>query len=299
MNRSAPAFAGKPISAVLLGSSLALIAAVLYGGNVPAARAASLAGMRGADLIFYRGLLLIVLILLLAPLFRLRLKLAAPERKPMLLLALGAAFTAVFYLTAIDTLPVPTAVVIFYTFPLIVMLATPFVEGRRLSLRLIALFLVAFLGLVIALGPALGTLHGRGVVYALLAALTNTGLFFVVRRAAGCPLRSMFYTQITALPIAFALVLVQHGALAPAATFWLAPWAILATILGYAVGFFFQMQAAQRLQPARMGLLFLAEPATSILVAAVFLGEILAPLQMLGVGLMLAVLAAEFLLDRD
>lgn len=284
---------------VLLGSAFALIAATLYGGNVPAARVASLAGMRGADLIFYRGLLLIALIVPLARLLGTRLTLEPGERKPMALLALGASLTAILYLTSIDTLPVPSAVVIFYTFPLMVMLATPFVERRPLSPRLIALFLVAFVGLVMALGPALGALNARGVAFAIAAALTNTVLYFVVGRASKSPLRSMLYTQIMALPIALGVALVQHGALAPLSTFWLAPWAILAMIAGYAIGFLFQMLAAQRLAPARMGLLFLAEPATSILVAAIFLGEILSPLQMLGVGLMLAVLAAEFTLDRD
>lgn len=283
----------------MLGSVFALTAAVLYGGNVPAARAASLAGMRGADLIFYRGILLIALIVVIAAFTGMRLRLQAHERKPMLMLALGAALTAILYLTSIDTLPVPSAVVIFYTFPLMVMLATPFVERRPLSPKLIVLFLIAFSGLVMALGPALGALNLRGVIFALGAAVTNTVLYFVVGRASESPLRSMLYTQIVALPIALGVALAQHGTLAPLSTFWLAPWAIIAMISGYAIGFFFQMLAAQRLAPARMGLLFLAEPATSILVAALFLGEILSPLQMLGVGLMLAVLAAEFIVDRD
>ncbi|MCA0405710.1 MAG: DMT family transporter [Proteobacteria bacterium] len=284
---------------VLLGSLFALIAATLYGGNVPAARVASLVGMRGADLIFYRGILLILILLAVAAFTGTRVRLEPGERKPMLLLALGAALTAILYLTSIDTLPVPSAVVIFYTFPLMVMLATPFVERRPLSARLIVLFLIAFAGLVMALGPALGALNARGVAFAIAAALTNTMLYFVVGRASKSPLRSMLYTQVVALPIALGVALAQHGTLAPLSTFWLAPWAILAMISGYAIGFIFQMLAAQRLAPARMGLLFLAEPATSILVAAIFLGEILSPLQMLGVGLMLAVLAAEFILDRD
>lgn len=295
---TSPVFRGQA-RLVLLGSLFALTAAVLYGGNVPAARAASLVGMRGADLIFYRAILLIALIVPFAALSGLRLKLAPHERKPMVLLALGAALTAILYLTSIDTLPVPSAVVIFYTFPLMVMLATPFVERRPLSPKLIVLFLIAFGGLIMALGPAMGALNARGVAFAIAAALTNTALYFVVGRASESPLRSMLYTQIVALPIALGVALAQHGQLAPLSTFWLAPWAILAMISGYAIGFFFQMLAAQRLAPARMGLLFLAEPATSILVAALFLDEILSPLQVLGVGLMLAVLAAEFTLDRD
>jgi drug/metabolite transporter (DMT)-like permease len=284
---------------VLIGSGFALLAAVLYGGNVPAARLASLAGMKGADLIFYRAILLAALVLPLAWLTGTRLRLLPGERKPMFLLALGASLTALLYLTSIDHLPVPTAVVIFYTFPLMVMLATPFVERKPLSGRMIGLFLIAFAGLIMAIGPSLGAISALGAAFAIGAALTNTMLYFVAGRAATSPLRSMFYTQCLVMPLALAFVVAQHGAPVPLATFWLAPWAVSAMILGYAFGFIAQMKAAQCISPARLGLLFLAEPATSILVAWLALGETLSLLQTLGVALMLGVLAAEFTLDRD
>lgn len=284
---------------LLIGSLFAVLAAMLYGANVPAARMASLAGAKGADIIFYRAILLIGLVFLAAKLSGTRLVLLPEERKPMLIVAIGASLTALFYLTAIDHLPVPMAVVILYTFPLMVMLATPFVERRPLSLKLVVLFLIAFAGLVMAIGPSLSQLNPMGAAFAFIAALTNTVLYFNVGRASASPLRTMLYTQYAAMPLALVFVFGQHGALAPLSTFWAAPLAIAAVILGYAVGFIAQMKAAQSISPARMGLLFLAEPATSILIAALFLGEVLSPFQLLGVAMILSVLAAEILIDRD
>jgi drug/metabolite transporter (DMT)-like permease len=284
---------------LLIGSLFAVLAAMLYGGNVPAARAASLAGAKGADIIFYRAILLAVLAMIIARLMGVRLVLLPEERRPMLVVAVGASLTALFYLTSIDHLPVPMAVVILYTFPLMVMLATPFVERRPLSLKLVVLFLIAFAGLVMAIGPSLSQINPLGAVFAFLAALTNTVLYFNARRASAAPLRTMFYTQCAAMPLGLVFVVAQHGALAPLSTFWAAPWAIIAVIAGYAFGFIAQMSAAQTISPARMGLLFLAEPATSILIAALVLGEVLSLHQMLGVAMMLSVLAGEILFDRD
>lgn len=284
---------------VLIGSGFALLAAMLYGGNVPAARIASLAGFRGADVIFYRALLLAALVVPVARLTGTRLTLLPGERKPMLLLALGASLTALFYLTAVDHLPVPLAVVILYTFPLMVMIATPFVERRPLGAKPIVLFLVAFAGLIMAIGPSWETLRPLGALLAFLAALCNTVLYFVVGRASQAPLRSMFYTQCAAAPLALVFVFAGHGALVPLGTLAAAPFAVGAVVLGYAFGFIAQMKAAQSIAPARMSLLFLAEPVTSILIAYVFLGETLTLVQMLGVATILSVLAAEVLIDRD
>jgi drug/metabolite transporter (DMT)-like permease len=284
---------------LLIGSLFAVLAAMLYGANVPAARAASLAGAKGADIIFYRAILLAALAFVVARLTGTRLSLLPQERKPMLIVAMGASLTALFYLTAIDHLSVPMAVVILYTFPLMVMLATPFIERRPLSLKLVVLFLIAFTGLVLAIGPSLSQLNPLGAAFAFIAALTNTVLYFNVGRASAAPLRTMLYTQCAAAPLALIFVFGQHGALAPLSIFWAAPLAISAVILGYAFGFIAQMTAAQTISPARMSLLFLAEPVTSILIAALALGEVISLVQMLGVAIILSVLAAEIALDRD
>lgn len=283
---------------LLIGSLLALASAVFYGANVPAARVAALAGMQGPDLIFYRAILLVGFSFLLARAAGIPLRIPVEGRKPLLLLALGATLTALLYLTSLGTLAVPQAVVLFYTFPIMIMIATPLIERRRVSPKTAALILLAFLGLVLAIGPGFGGLHAGGAALAVAAALTNTALFFVLGRNSAAALPTMFYTQALAVPLALVFAFAHHGLPVSPAVFWAAPWAIAAVIAGYAIGFVLQMEAGQRLAPARMGLLYLAEPVTSILVAAIWPGEILSPLQMLGVALILTVLAAEFALDR-
>ncbi len=282
--------------ALVSGTVFALIGAALYGANIPAARMASQAGMPGAELIFYRAILLVPILAGIALVLRQSLALAPSERGNILRLAVSAGLTATFYLSALDHLAVPLTVVIFYIFPLFVMLIANRLEGRQLSRRQVAIFAVAFLGLAVAVGPSFDQLSLRGVAYALIAACACAMLFVVAGRVQGSAIRTMFWTQVGQGPIALAFVLLNGGPV-PLEVFAKAPVAIGIAMGAYAIAFVFQLLASQRISPSRTGLLFLFEPVTAIAIAGLFLGETLQPLQIFGVALILCALAAEIWLD--
>ena len=283
--------------ALWVGTSLAIGGAALYGANIPAARVASQAGLPGADLIAWRA---VIFVPLLAALLGLRgepLGLSPAERGPVLRLALAASLTAIFYLSAIDHLPVPMAVTVFYTFPLYVMLLMPRLEGRRLPPMKLAIFALAFLGLTLAVGPSIGGLSAKGLVFAFLAALCSAAMFVLAGRVSVSPFRSMFWSQLLMGPLAFLFAFAQGG-LKGFAAFSIAPIAIALAMGAYAIAYGMQLAAAQRISPARAGLLFLFEPVMAVGVAWLMLGETLGPVQMAGLVLILLALAAEIGLDR-
>lgn len=282
--------------ALVTGTVFALIGAGLYGANIPAARASSQAGMPGAELIFYRALILIPVLGAVALAMRQSLRLAASERGTIIRLAISAGLTATFYLSALDHLTVPLTVVIFYTFPLLVMVISNRIEGRRLERRQIGIFAIAFVGLMLAVGPSFDQLNPRGVAYALIAACACAAMFILAGRVEGPPVRTMFWTQVGQGPIALTFSLLNGGPV-PLSTFLNAPVAISIAMGAYAIAFIFQLLASQRISASRAGLLFLFEPVTAMVIAGFFLGETLAPIQILGVALILSALAAEVLLD--
>jgi drug/metabolite transporter (DMT)-like permease len=106
----------------------------------------------------------------------------------------------------------------------------------------------------------------------------------------------MVWTQVVVAPVAFGFALLNGSVVSPG-VFALAPIAILLAMGGYAIGYFLQLMAAQRLSASRASLLFLFEPVVSILTAGLFLGESLSPLQMGGIVLILIALAVEILLS--
>ncbi len=265
----------------------------MYGLNVPAARAASQAGIFGADLIFYRALILLLLLGVLMPVFGQSLKIEREARKPMLIVAVSAAFTALFYLSALDYNPVPITVVLFFTFPFLVMLLSNGLERRPLSGFQVAVFSMAFMGLILAVGPSLEALDGVGMALALAAACGAAILFLFAGKINGAPLRTLFYTQLVLAPISAAFAFFSMGALLPPAILLEAPGTVALVMLGYLFGFLLQLAAVKRISPTRTSLLFLAEPLTAILVAGLVLGESLNPLQLLGVAVIFAALVAE------
>lgn len=277
------------------GTLLALLSAGLYGANIPAARVASQAGMRGADLIAYRAMILVPLLFLIARIAGVSLRLSPAQLWPSLRLGLAASLTATFYLSALDHLAVPMAVVIFYTFPLFVMLLSNRIARRRLSLTQIGVFIIAFCGLVLAVGPSLSGLAPLGVLFALFGALACAALFLVAGDVENAPLRSFFWTQVIAAPVALGFATL-NGGLVPLSTFAKAPIAIAIAMGAYAVAFVLQLMASARISPGRTSLLFLFEPVMAILVAGLVLNEQISWLQIAGVGLILAGLAAEILL---
>jgi drug/metabolite transporter (DMT)-like permease len=280
---------------LLIGTIMALLSAALYGANVPAARMASQAGLPGADLIAWRALLFLPALACLAMLAGQRLRLLPGEAAPTFRLALTASLTATFYLSSVDHLPVPMAVVLFYMFPLFVIVLASRIEGRRISPVQMGVFAVAFAGLLIAVGPSLAGLSPYGMLLALGAAIASAFMFIYAGRVPDAPLRNAFWTQAVMGPVAFLFAWMQGGPTHPA-IFWAAPIAIAVAMGAYAIAYLFQLMAAQRISADRAGLLFLFEPVTAIAAAGLVLRETLSPLQIAGVMLILTALAAEILL---
>lgn len=286
--------------ALRVGTGLALLSAALYGANVPAARIVSQAGMPGADLIAWRAVWFLPLLALLAFLARERLRLLPGESGPTLRLAVSASLTAIFYLSSVDHLPVPMAVVLFYMFPLFVILLASRIEGRRISQVQMGVFAVAFAGLVIAVGPSLAGLSLKGVALALGAAVSSAFMFVFAGRVGNAPLRNAFWSQTVMGPLAFLFAWVQGGPVNPAHAVEATLLPLVLAMGTYALAYVLQLVAAQKISADRAGLLFLFEPVTAIALAGLVLGEVLSLVQMAGVALILVALAAEIRLGaRD
>lgn len=208
----------------------------------------------------------------------------------------GSLGTAIGYMSAIDYIPVSLAVLIFYTFPMLVALAEGILERRAPSYRLLLALLVGFLGLAFALGPDFSALDWRGVAFGLLAAFSSLPLFLCARRLVLRYDAVIVAAQINLVSLVLTLLLAIFGqglAFPGSASGWLY---LLGACGFFASAFMLQLYAVRNASAGSAAMVFNAEPLLTILIAWFFLGQVLGWLQWLGVGLVF--LALSLLVDR-
>jgi len=280
------------------GMLFALVSATFYGLNIVYARLASFAGASGSAIVVYRVFLMLVLVGIAAIVMRRSLAMAREERGIMLLLGVATALVGVCYLSSVAFIPVTVAAVVFYTFPIFIVLASPFVEGTRLTPSLLGVVALAITGVVMVVGPALGDLDWRGLALALAASVATATQFFAAARCRRTGVvAKVFWIHVLVLPTA-ALIGLVTGQLAPPSTLALAPFAVGMTIGGYVLGFMLQFLALGRITAVAAGIIYCTEPVVAAVSSAVLLGETLSPPQMMGGALVLSAIVANVLLEQ-
>lgn len=277
---------------------LALASAGAYGTNIVSAQIAGQAGLNGPLLVFYRVFIMLALVGAAVAIWRTSLAVPRAERRALLLFGVTSALVGSAYLSSVAFLPVTVAAVVFFIYPVLIVLAEPFVTRMPFRPERLAAACAAFIGVAMVVGPDMHGLDPRGLVLALIASLTAATQFFAGAALSRTGLSArLFWSHLLILPVT-ALILTITGGFLPPGAFALAPIAAAVTIGGYLLGFLFQVIALTRISPGAAGLAFCAEPVCAVLIAAVVLGERLAPLQYAGCALVVATLVINVTLEQ-
>jgi drug/metabolite transporter (DMT)-like permease len=280
------------------GLLLALGAAASYGFNITFARVAAFEGVNGTTLVAWRVVVMLAVAAAAALALRSGIGVPREERRPFLVLLLGSAGVSICYICSVAYIPVAVAAVIFYTFPILIVLLSPFVEGRRLDAALLGVVLLAFVGVVLVVGPGLGDLDPRGLLLAAGASLAAVVQFFAANRCVRTPtIPKVIWIQLGSLPIVI-LAAMLTGGLQPVSAALLAPLAMALNIGGYLVGFVLHMLSLVRIRAVVAGLAFCIEPVIAALTSAVVLDERLSAIQYLGGVCVVAAIVANVLAER-
>jgi DME family drug/metabolite transporter len=213
----------------------------------------------------------------------------------LLLGTLGVAVSNYFYYVAIQRTNVATAIIVQYTAPVWVLLYVVARRQQKLTAQKVTAVALAVTGITLVIG-VLGSRSGSALhldPYGLMAALLASFSF-------------AFYN------IGGHGILTRHDrwrvliwTLTAAAVFWLIvnpPWKIVAahyalaqwlflfvfSMLSVLGAFSLYFLGLQHLEPTRAIIASCLEPVFSILLAALLLGEVLRPIQILGIVLVLA-----------
>ena len=213
-----------------------------------------------------------------------------------LLGTVGVAVSNYFYYVAIQRTNVASAIIVQYTAPVWVLFYVVARRQQKLSLQKVVAVALAVAGIALVIGIVGTKTNGRslrldsyGIIAALLASFS-----FAFYNVAGHRILARYDRW---------RVLVWT--LAAAAAFWLfvnPPWKVLAahyataqwvflfvfSMISVLGAFSLYFLGLQHLEPTRAIIASCLEPVFSILLAALLLGEVLGPIQALGIILVLA-----------
>jgi drug/metabolite transporter (DMT)-like permease len=215
---------------------------------------------------------------------------------------LGVAASNYFYYLAIQRANVATAITVQYTAPIWVLLYSVARGLQKFTLqRLVAVGLA-----VTGIGLVIGIVGGGGL------RLDTVGVFAALLAAFSFAFYNIGGHDILARRDRWTVLLYTTGS---ASLFWLLvnpPWKLIAahysaaqwlflllfSLLSVLAPFSFYFAGLQHLEPTRAIIVSCLEPVFSIVIAALVLGEVMRPLQILGIVFVLAAITVAQLPDR-
>jgi drug/metabolite transporter (DMT)-like permease len=227
-----------------------------------------------------------------------RIKLPARDLAYCFLLGtLGVAVSNYFYYVAIQRTNVATAIIVQYTAPVWVLFYVVARGQQRLSLQKVIAVTLAVAGIALVIGIAgIGSNDGRslrldsyGLIAALLASFSFAFYNVAGHRILGRYDRWRVLVWTLAAAAAFWLLVnppwkVAAAHYAPAQWIFLFVFSMISVLGAFSLYFL----GLQHLEPTRAIIASCLEPVFSILLAALLLGEVLRPIQTLGIVFVLA-----------
>ena len=246
-------------------------------------------GLSTPQLLSYRFALAAVLLWLAAIVIRQGL----PPRRSLIGLAImggvGYVGQSASYFSALHFIPVSTTALLLYTFPVVVTLLATLLFHESLGWTKIGAVVLAFIGTMLVVQAQLQAAPPIGIVLGLTSAAVYSGyILYGSRLLPGIPPVSATATIVTAAAIVWSGFAGATGQLAvswtPSRLALLAGFVVVGTtipILAFILGL-------RLVGPSRAAILSTFEPASSVLLAVLILGESANPIQYLGGAFILA-----------
>ena len=203
--------------------------------------------------------------------------------KLFLLFTSGSILLTTGLLVSVKYIPVSLAILIFCTYPIIVLIASIFFDKEEVNSNIKIVFFISFIGLFLVLGPSFQNLNLIGVSSAFIASIGASTMILTNQKMANKNIRAIHINTFTNFfNTIFFIILIGiffEINLSISLKAWLV---ILIPSLCYAIAFFLQLLAIPKIGQSRTALLLYTEPVVAILSATILLNETLNMYQSLG-----------------
>ena len=193
---------------------------------------------------------------------------------------------------AIETIDVPTAILSYFTYPLLTGLTAALAGIEPLRWKGMVCAAVAFCGLALLIDAHPAGFAIAGVVYAIGAAACRTAVLLVTRAyLVGADARlTTWYSMLSSTVIFVAASLAQQAWNLPHSSLL---WTYLVALsFATTAAILFIFLSTVRIGAFRTAVIMHLEPLTATILSGFMLGEIIGPMQALGVAIMLGSLIA-------
>ena len=257
--------------------AFAMASAICYGSITTFANLSYEYGVQVEHLVFFRGVLVAFVCIVLIRSWDTKLRFRQLGDYDVLRLSLALVITSYCQLTAVRYIPVSLTVVIFYIFPVLVVLVENFSNLGRQSLHTLLLPLLAFAGVVIAVAPHVDQLDHRGLAFAIVAAVAMAASILVAKKALKntSVLALAFASNLVASTMVFVYWLLSGLASLPENVDGLATALSMIVVVGmlFAFGLIFQFISINRIGGSTTSLILNFEPIVTIVAAAMIVRE--------------------------
>lgn len=283
-------------TSILRGVLLALMAAAIYAIVPNFVRLAFLNGVPALETVSFRTIAVALVLGIIAVLTRQSFKVPWAAWPSLVGQTCATLLVSVCYLASLQFIPVTLSVVIFYTFPLIILVGAPFIEGHVPNLARTGVAVLGFAGLWVALAPDFGQLPLFGLVLAFLGAIGCAMQFFtgrvLSRHMPSAAFGSLVHVMLipVIVPLAYGLT---GGSFALLGSAPVGPYALIAVAgacLAYVSGYFLHMSSVRAAPASVVAPFFNFEPLVTTTIAFLLLKETLTQNQMLGGAMVFAAL---------
>ena len=187
-------------------------------------------------------------------------------------------------LSSVHYIEVSLTILIFSTYPIIVLIFSIFINKEKISFIKKLFFFIAFLGIFFVLGPSFEKLSFAGVLYALIASIGASMMIITNQKMSNIninPIHIHFFTNLLNFIFFILIILLFFNLnLKIESNAWLI---IMIPTLSYTIAFFLQLLAIQQIGQSRTALLLYIEPVIGIIGATILLNEELNQNQIFGI----------------
>lgn len=272
------------------GVTMVLISAASFGMLTTLASLAYGSGSNAITVAFMRSVITVVAIFIFCLIVKKSLHINRQGLQDVFWVAIGQTGMSICYLGAVQYISVSLGAILFYTYPIVVLVVEALIQRDMPGRVRAAIFVMAFAGLVLALGPSFDSMDWRGIAFGVGASASATLLFFATRRAHRSVNESamVLWANGLGLPIILLIMPIMGNFALPDDTIG---WSgILLSGAAFALAFMTYAIGLRHILPSRAAMYFNLEPVVSVIAAAILLGEMLTPIQGTGALLVLAAL---------